>query len=44
MSKTDPERVGLENELNNAKNRVKEMNTKYKFEGIKKFLEYYFIK
>ena len=44
MSKTDPERVGLENELNNAKNRVKEMNTKYKFEGIKKFWEYDLIK
>lgn len=32
LSRNDPERVALENELNSAKRKVSEMNSKYKFE------------
>jgi hypothetical protein len=44
MSKNDPERVGLENELNAAKRRVADMKTKYKFENLTSFNNYVYTK
>jgi hypothetical protein len=41
MSKTDPDRVSLENELNSAKKKVKEMKDKYQFENLISFNDYF---
>jgi hypothetical protein len=40
LSKNDPSRTALENELENAKNKVKEMKIKYQFENLKSFDEF----
>lgn len=40
MSKQDPSRVALENELATAKRKVAEMKTKYKFENLKSFEDF----
>jgi chromosome segregation ATPase len=40
MSKTDPERVSLQNELDAAKRRLKEMQDKYKFENLVGFWDF----
>lgn len=40
LTKNDPNRVSLENELENAKNKVKEMKVKYHFENLKSFNEF----
>lgn len=40
MSKSDPERKALENELDAARRRVAEMKTKYKFENLISFFDF----
>jgi hypothetical protein len=40
MSKQDPSRAALENELATAKRKVAEMKTKYKFENLKSFEDF----
>jgi hypothetical protein len=40
MSKQDPSRVALENELATAKRKVAEMKTKYQFENLKSFEDF----
>lgn len=40
MSKQDPSRVALENELTNAKTKVADMKTKYQFENLKSFEDF----
>lgn len=40
MSKTDPERKALENELEAARRRVAEMKSKYKFENLISFFDF----
>jgi len=41
MSKNDPNRVSLENELNSAKDKLKAMKDKYKFENLESFKDYF---
>lgn len=41
MSKTDPDRISLENELNTAKRKLQDMKDKYQFENIKSFVDYF---
>ncbi len=40
MSKQDPSRAALENELANAKSKVADMKSKYKFENLKSFEDF----
>jgi hypothetical protein len=40
MSKQDPSRVALENELANAKTKVADMKKKYQFENLKSFEDF----
>ena len=40
MSKQDPSRTALENELANAKSKVADMKSKYKFENLKNFEDF----